>query len=49
MNEYFIFLSEREGASDSDVDALEKTFGLPTYLAVSMYCRWLDSLVGEST
>lgn len=44
---YFNFLSEREGASDSDVFALETAFGVPKEQAESIYRHWLDTLVKE--
>jgi hypothetical protein len=45
MDEYFNFLSIREGASDSDVAALMEAFGLSQDLAAAIYRSWLDSLL----
>lgn len=42
--DYFLFLDAREGAGDSDVEALMSTFRMSEEDASVVYCRWLDSL-----
>ena len=42
--QYFPFLYEREGADDSDIEALMECFDLEFPEAAEIYRAWLDSL-----
>ena len=48
MNEYFDFLTGRDGAGDSDVSALEERFSLTSCSAENIYRSWLDTLVTDN-
>lgn len=49
MKRYLEFLDSREGAPDSDVEALMKEFSLSKYEAQVVYRTWLDTLVELDT
>ena len=43
LDEHAAFLNARTDAADSDIEALERRFGLTEREAGEIYCSWLDT------